>query len=74
MLRALSNYGIFSLALSQTAGGWPGIAGRNFFLLPAFVREVMPMSLTDILALLGLIGGAIYGTFSIALKIADKKK
>ncbi len=32
------------------------------------------MSLTDVLALLGLIGGAVYGTFMIAWKIADKKK
>ena len=74
ILRMMPVYGILALALSHTAGGWPGIAGRKFFLLPAFVREVMPMSLTDVLALLGLIGGAVYGTFMIAWKIADKKK
>ena len=73
-MRIVPNYGILALALSHTAGGWPGIAGRNSFCSRRFVREVMPMSLTDVLALLGLIGGAVYGTFMIAWKIADKKK
>ena len=45
-----------------------------FLLAPGFVREVMHMTLTETLALLGLIGSAIFGTFMVTWNIANKKK
>lgn len=66
--------GILCLALSQTAGGCPVYQPGAVLFAPGFVREVMHMTLTEILALLGLIGGAILGTFMVTWNIANKKK